>query len=85
MVAPYFGKMPDCSTSEITPSSFKIGMLAGSNDSPTWSLGKLALSKRITLNPLRANIVATVVPAGPPPTTTIWVLVLYDPELLVSN
>ena len=45
-------------------------MLAGSSDSPTWSRGKRSRSRRRTRAPLRASMVAAVLPPGPPPMTT---------------
>ena len=45
-------------------------LLAGNSDSPTCSRGNLSLSNRSTPTPCRANMVADVLPAGPPPMTT---------------
>ena len=67
MVAPHLVRNPACSTAGSTPSSSRTGRLAGSRDSPTWCLGNLALSKSDTRTPWRANMVAVVLPAGPPP------------------
>ena len=70
MVAPNFLTNPWASTAGRTPSSSRIGMLAGSRDSPTWSRGKRSLSSRTTRQPWRASMVAAALPAGPPPMTT---------------
>ncbi len=70
MVAPYLGRNPACWTAGRTPNSSSTGMLAGSRDSPTWSLGKVSRSNKITDKPWRAIMVAAVLPPGPPPMTT---------------
>src|SRR5947207_9497773 len=70
MVAPHLGTNPACCTAGKTPSSSSIGMLAGSNDSPIWSRGKRSRSRSSTCQPLRASMVAVVLPPGPPPITT---------------
>ena len=70
MVAPHFCRNPAASTAGRTPNSSSTGILAGNSDSPTCSRGNLSLSNRSTLTPCRANMVADVLPAGPPPMTT---------------
>ena len=44
--------------------------VAGNSDSPTCGRGKWWRSKTLTDKPARANSVAAVLPAGPPPITT---------------
>ena len=43
---------------------------AGMSDSPTWKRGNTSRSATATRRPPRARKVATVDPAGPPPTTS---------------
>ena len=71
MVAPYLGRNPDFLISPPNPNSSKIGILAGSKDSPTCSLGNLDLSQSFTERPDWAAIEAAVLPAGPPPITNM--------------
>ena len=51
--------------------SSSTAKVAGNRDSPTWARGNRAFSKTVTARPARASNVATVLPAGPPPMTTI--------------
>ena len=51
--------------------SSSTAKVAGRRDSPTWARGNRALSKSVTARPARASNVAAVLPAGPPPITTI--------------
>ena len=69
MLAPHFFRKPAASTASITPSSSRIGMVAGSSDSPTCSRGNRSRSSSRTRAPLRASSVAVVLPPGPPPMT----------------
>ena len=51
------------------PAPSRMGMLAGSSDSPTCSRGTAPVRTAPRSRPCRASIVAAVLPAGPPPTT----------------
>src|SRR5207302_437012 len=62
------------------PSRWRIGMTAGTRDSPTSSSGRRPSSKSVTRAPWRASRIASAEPEGPAPTIATLIDGFYRSE-----